>query len=69
MTSAPTMRAYLFARRNFAPEARSVEDSVMADIRLQIMHPHIIWNAGANRLGCLGLPDTRDIVVLTFDSQ
>ncbi len=57
------------AGRDVLPETRAVEDSVMADVQLQMMALAGFWNVGAERQRRLGLADAGDIVLLALDGQ
>ena len=54
------------ARHDFRLEARAVEDAVMADALLHIMHPAVIGNRTAQRVRRFGLPKSGNVVVLAF---
>ena len=56
-------------RRDFTTEARSVEDTIMADLRTFEMHFSICRDAAAQILRGTALPDARDVVFLALDRQ
>ena len=56
-------------RGDLLAETRAVEHTVMADIRLQIMHAHVVWNVRTDRLRGMCLPDARYVVIFAFDGE
>ena len=57
------------ARRDFLAEAGAVEDAIMSDVFLQMMHPQFIGDIDAQILRRLGLADAGNIVLLALDGH
>jgi hypothetical protein len=50
-------------------ETGTVEHSIMADLRLHVMVPHLVWNVGTDGLRRFGLTDARNVVIFALDGQ
>src|ERR1700730_12186217 len=57
------------ARRDLGAESRAIKDAVVTNRGLHIVRLALARNVGAQRLRCLGLAHSRDIVVLAFDGH
>ena len=55
--------------RDFRTETRSVENTIVPDLRLKIVRPLFRRNIDADLMSGFGLSDTRNIVILAFNRE